>query len=55
MLDVEVIDDQMAELLRRGVELRLVPELWSLRDAVAASTLEFSVIRMRNAVRSGTA
>ena len=46
---VEVIEDPLAELLRRGVELRLVPELWSLRDAVAASTLEFSIIRMRNA------
>jgi hypothetical protein len=47
---VEVIDDPMAELLRRGVELRVVPNLWPLRDAVAASTLEFSIIRMRNAL-----
>lgn len=53
--DVEVIDDPMAELLSRGVELRLVPELWSLRDAVVGSTLEFSIIRMRNALRSETA
>ncbi len=52
---VEVIDDPMAELLRRGVELRFVPELWSLRDAVVASTLEFSIIRMRNAGRRVTA
>ena len=46
---VEVIDDPIAELLKRGIELRFVPELWSLRDAVAASTLQFSIIRMRNA------
>ncbi len=46
---VEIVEDPLAELLRRGVELRFVPELWSLRDAVAASTLEFSIIRMRNA------
>jgi hypothetical protein len=46
---VEVIDDPMACLLRRGVELRFLPELWDLRDAVAASTLQFSIIRMRNA------
>src|SRR5262245_44879547 len=29
---VEVIDDPIAELLRRGVELRFVPSLWPLRD-----------------------
>ena len=48
--DVEVFDDLIAELLRRGVELRFLPELWALGNAVAASTLEFSLIRMRNAV-----
>jgi hypothetical protein len=47
---VEVFDDPIAELLRRGVELRFVPSLWSLRDAVVASSLQFSLIRMRNAV-----
>jgi hypothetical protein len=47
---VEIFDDPIAELLRRGVELRLVPSLWPLRDAVAASTLRFSFIRMRHAV-----
>jgi hypothetical protein len=47
---VEVIDDVIAELLKRGVELRFMPELWQLRDAVAASTLQFSIIRMRNAL-----
>jgi hypothetical protein len=47
---IEVFDDPVAELLRRGVELRIVPSLWSLRDAVVASSLQFSLIRMRNAV-----
>lgn len=46
---VEVFDDLILELLKRGVELRLVPSLWPLRDAVVASTLQFSLIRMRNA------
>jgi hypothetical protein len=46
---MEVIDDARTELLRRGVELRVVPTLWPLRDAVAASSLRFSMIRMRNA------
>ena len=46
---VEVLDDLILELLKRDVELRLVPNLWPLRDAVVASTLQFSLIRMRNA------
>jgi hypothetical protein len=46
---VEVFDEPVAELVGRGVELRIVPSLWSLRDAVAASSLQFSLIRMRNA------
>ena len=46
---VEVFDDLIGELLRRGVELRFMEDLWGLRDAVASSTLQFSIIRMRNA------
>ena len=46
---VEIIDDPIAELLKRGVELRFVADLWPLRDAVVHSTLQFSIIRMRNA------
>jgi hypothetical protein len=49
-VQVEIIDDPIAELLRRGVELRFVPSLWALRDAVAVSSLQFSFIRMRNAL-----
>lgn len=52
---VEVFADPVAELLRRGVELRFVPSLWALHDAVAASTLRFSMIRMRNALPRGAA
>jgi len=47
-VNVEVFDDVIAELLKRGVELRLMTELWTLGKAVAASTLQFSLIRMRN-------
>jgi hypothetical protein len=49
-VQVEVIDDLLAALLGRGVELRFVPNLWPLRDAVVSSTLRFSLIRMRNAL-----
>lgn len=43
------IENPIDALLRRGTELRIVPDLWPLHDAVAESTLEFSCIRMRNA------
>lgn len=36
-------------LLQQNVELRIMPSLWELREAVADSSLEFSIIRMRNA------
>lgn len=47
---VEVFDDPLSEILRRGVEVRILQSLWPLRDAVVASSLQFSVIRMRNAL-----
>ena len=48
---VERIDDAPFALRQRDVDLRILcgTELWSLRDAVVASTLEFSIIRWRNA------
>jgi hypothetical protein len=46
---VDCIDDPVSAILQRGVELRILPNLWSLRDAVVESTLEFSIIRWRNA------
>jgi hypothetical protein len=47
---VEALDSPITELQRRGVDLRIVSNLWPLRDAVVASTLQFSIIRMRNAL-----
>jgi hypothetical protein len=51
---VEVFDDPIAELMKRGVEVRFVPSLWALRDAVVASSLQFSFIRMSNAFPRST-
>jgi hypothetical protein len=51
---VQVIEDVLAALLGRGVELRFVPTLWPLRDMVVSSTLRFSLIRMRNALQRGS-
>jgi hypothetical protein len=41
----------MSELLARNIELRFMPSLWPLADAVVQSTLQFSLIRMRNAAK----
>ena len=48
-LSVRRVHDLLSELVGRDVELRLTPSLWPLYDAVPASTLQFSIIRMRNA------
>jgi hypothetical protein len=48
-LGVREIDDLLGELVQRDVELRVMPSLWRLRDAVVNSTLQYSIIRMRNA------
>jgi hypothetical protein len=46
---MRIIDNCVNELIERGVEVRLMASLWHLHDAVVASTLQFSIIRMRNA------
>jgi len=47
---MEVVTDTMGELLKCNVELRFTPSLVKIAEAVAKSTLNFSIIRMRNAV-----
>lgn len=39
----------LTALAKRQVEIRILAELWTLRDAILESTLQFSFIRMRNA------
>ena len=48
-IGVETIDDPLARLATHDVDVRVLPCLWALREAVASSTLAFSIIRMRNA------
>lgn len=48
---VTIIDDIMATLLNRDIELRFMPSLIDIADAVRDSSLQFSLIRMRNAKR----
>ena len=48
-----VITDPLAELLNRNVEVRFVDNLWQLADAVKASSLNWSLCRMANALPRG--
>lgn len=50
-LKVEPMGDLIERLTSEDVELRLMPSLWPLHDALLASSLHFSMIRMRNASR----
>ena len=46
---VESMENLLGRLGRLGVEARMVPSLWNLRDRILASSLPFSFIRMGNA------
>jgi hypothetical protein len=46
---VTPLENLLNELLIRKVELRFLPNLWKLRNQIAASNYEFSIIRFRNA------
>lgn len=43
------LSDLPEAIAARGATLRVLPSLWPLHDAIAASSLQFSMIRMRNA------
>lgn len=48
-LSVEPIGDLLALHATANIELRIVPNLWPVIDAIVASGLEFSIIRKMNA------
>ena len=43
------INDPVRELLKQNIEVRFLPELWTLRNQVMESTLEYSIIRFKHA------
>jgi len=47
----KVLRSALLEIPRRGAEVRVLERLWPLHEAVVNSTLEFSMIRMRNALK----
>ena len=48
-LKIVIIEDLIAEILKRGVELRFTDNLKLFAQDIATSSLQFSNIRMRNA------
>lgn len=46
---VVVESDLMTALAKAGAEVRMLRDFWPLADAVAASSLQFSILRKRNA------
>lgn len=50
-LNVEKIDDLISAILHEGIELRVTPSLIPLKERILESTVNFSMIRMRNAIQ----
>lgn len=48
-LGVERVDDIWAALRQYPLDVRVFSNLWGLRHAIVQSSLDFSIIRMRNA------
>ena len=46
---VTIVDDTLGALAGSGTEVRVLQDFWPLRDAVIGSSLQFSIIRTRNA------
>jgi hypothetical protein len=49
-LEVAKIDNLIQAILDEGIELRITASLMPLKERILASTLNFSMIRLRNAV-----
>jgi hypothetical protein len=49
LLERVELGDLLALHAAAVIELRIVPSIWPLWDRVVTSTLEFSVLRLRNA------
>jgi hypothetical protein len=48
-LAVDAVGDLLQAHVRASIELRAVPSLWPLHDAVQSSGWDFSIVRMHNA------
>lgn len=53
-IKVEPVGDLLERITSQHVELRFTPDLHPIRDSVAASTLDFSIIRFKHAAQAGS-
>ncbi|MBM7587272.1 hypothetical protein JOC86_003845 [Bacillus pakistanensis] len=54
-ISLEPMGDLLGKIAEKGVELRVTPNLYPLRDAIISSTIDdFSIIRFRNAEQPKT-
>lgn len=53
-INVTKIDDLFAALFERGVEVRILGNLWALAETVQKSSHNWSLMRMRNALPKGS-
>jgi len=47
---IETVNDILTELDRRNAELRFMPSIKAFADKISKSSLQFSIIRLRNAI-----
>lgn len=50
-LEITPVGSLLEALVKRGVELRIMPSLTPLADQLPKTTLHYSMIRMRNAIK----
>ncbi|MCM3719408.1 DUF6886 family protein [Fictibacillus phosphorivorans] len=50
-LEVKPVGSLLEALVKKGVELRILPSLTPLSDQLPKTTLHYSMIRMRNAIK----
>ncbi|HKM43470.1 MAG TPA: hypothetical protein VJZ70_05715, partial [Limnochordia bacterium] len=49
-IEAVTVNDLFSAIFAKNAELRILPNLWGLFDAIVASSLGYSMCRMRNAL-----
>lgn len=49
-IQVDRMDDLIPSILQEDIELRVTPSLMPMKERILSSTVNFSMIRLRNAV-----
>lgn len=48
-IDIQIVSDALYEINKRNTEIRTLPSLKQLAERISGSSLQFSIIRLRNA------